>query len=319
MGALGRRLAGAGNRALRGLAARLAAPLALALLLAGCATGSPYSPRPAFSIDQDIEELHQEFAAATSIKEYYDSGPETVEQRNRFIAGRLTLYDLEYVRFLSRFRLTRAASSTALDAVAIGISSATTLFGGERTKELLGAVSTALSGTRSAYEKNFYDDQTASALVTQMNAERKTMLLPILQGSKASIADYPMTQAIVDLNAYQFAGTISGALAGVQRDAAAKDADATEMIDRFRAVAFAPDDSTGRIRRWIFPGLESTDSAGVARDSSGNPIAADPQRVAALRAELEKLGLGGIPIATFLASGDLADVRARAIADLQIP
>lgn len=298
---------------------RLAVLVVLGLAVAGCATGSPYSPRPAFSIDQDIEQLHTEFAAATSITAYYDGGPETVQRRNRFIAGRLTLYDLEYVRFLSRFRLTRAAAATALDMVTIGISSATTLFGGVRTKEVLGAISTALTGGRSAYEKNFYDDQTASALVTQMNAERKTALLPILQGTKADIGDYPMTQAIVDLNNYQFAGTISGALAGVQRDAAAKDASATAMIDRFRAVAFAPDDATDRIRRWIFPGLQSTDSAGVARDAGGNAIAADPQRVAALRAELQTLGLDGIPIATFLASGDLADVRARAIADLQIP
>ncbi|HYD37382.1 MAG TPA: hypothetical protein VEA60_07200, partial [Allosphingosinicella sp.] len=246
-------------------------------------------------------------------------GAETVERRNRFIAGRLTLYDLEYVRFLTRFRLTRAASATALDAVAIGISSATTLFGGERTKEVLGAVSTALTGGRAAYEKNFYDDQTASALVTQMNAERKVALLPILQGAKGSIADYPMTQAIVDLNNYQFAGTISGALAGVQRDAAAKDADATAMIDRFRTVSFAPDDNTDRIRRWIWPGLATTDPDGTVRDSAGNAIAANQERLAALRSELAKLGLDGIQIASFLRSADLADARAKAVAALQIP
>ena len=299
---------------------RLAAMLVLGFALAGCAsTGSPYTPRPAFSIDQDIEQLHAEFSAATSIKDYYEAGPETVQRRNKFIAGRLTLYDLEYVRFLSRFRLTRAASATALDTVAIGISSATTLFGGVRTKEVLGAISTALTGGRASYEKNFYDDQTASALVSQMNAERKVALLPILQGSKASIEDYPMTQAIVDLNTYQFAGSISGALAGVQRDAAAKDATATAAIDQFRAVTFAPDDSTARIRRWIFPGLATTDSSGVARDAAGNAIAADPQRIAALRAELAKLGLDTVPLATFFAGAGLADARASAIADLQIP
>jgi hypothetical protein len=301
-------------------AVRISAIIAAALSTTACATGGgSFGPRPVFAVDRDIAEMQESFDSATSIKDYYAAGAETAERRNKFIAGRLTLYDLEYIRFISQFRLSRATEATAFDAIALGISSATTLFGGVRTKEILGAASTALAGGRSAYEKNFYDEQTAGALISQMNAERKTALIAILAGAKSSLQDYPLTSAIADLTAYQYAGTLEGALAGIQRDAGVKDAKATAILDQYRAISFAPDDSTAKIRGWLWPGMATTDRSGVVRDAAGNPIAVNAERLTALRAEIAKLGLDGIPIATFLTSGDLKARRAQVISNLQIP
>lgn len=293
--------------------------LAMIVALGGCVTTTgAYAPRSAFPLDQDIAEFHTQFASASSVAAYYTQ-LETVDRRNSFIAGRLTLSNLEYIRFATGFGLTRAQESAAFDLVTLGLGLATTIAGGEHTKTVLGAITTAFAGTRTSYEKNFYDDKTASALVTQMNAERKVALIPILAGSKSSVADYPLTTAIVDLANYEFAGTIAGALQGVQRDAGVKDVKASAIIDQYRTVGFAPDDSTTRINAWLYPGLVRFDATGNAIDANGAVIPRQQNRVAALHAELKTLGLEGLPLGTFLVSAKFTAERSRALNDLKIP
>lgn len=292
--------------------------LLIAVLLSGCAVTRGYAPHSAYPISRDIAELHTRFQSASSITGYY-AGADTAARRNEFIAGRLTLSNLEYIQFIRQFRLSRAQEQAAFDITQLGLGVATTLVAGERAKTVLGTITTALTGARNAYEKNFYDDQTTAALVTQMNAERKVALIPILAGTKASIEDYPLTQAIVDLTEYQLAGTIDGALQAVQRDAGVKDARASAVIDQYRTVSFRPDDMTVRIKTWLFPGAVSFDATGTARDSAGAPVALDAGRYASLQVELKTLGLAGIALPNFLGKASLAADRAKAVETLNIP
>lgn len=289
------------------------------LLASGCATtGAPHAPETSFTARSDLDALKAKFASATSISDYY-SRPEAKERRDAFIAGRLVLYDLAYVDWVSRLRIGRAAESTILDTATLGVSQAITLFGGARTKEVLGAIGGAIAGTRSSYEKNFFDEAAAGAIAAQMNAERKAALVPIMAGTRASLEDYPLTAALADLTRYQFAGTLDGALAGIQRDAGLKEAEALERLDRYRSVAFAADDASDRLLAWVYPGLKSVDPDGVVRDPAGNPVEKNGERVAAVEAELAKMALDGLAIGTLLTSADLASVRARIVRNLQIP
>lgn len=293
--------------------------MAAALLVSGCASRPQFSPRPAFSVDEDIRQLHEEFDTAASIKGYYASGGDTLAKRDTFIAGRLALYDLEYLRFISRYRLSRAEQNTAFDAVALGIGVATTTVSGAGAKTVLGAVTTALTGLRTSYEKNFYDDKTAAALVAQMTAERKKALVPIIRGLRMSVEDYPITVAIVDLAAYQQAGTIDGALAGVQQDAVVKDAAASDQLARFRVSSYRPDDSSQRILRWLWPGFVQADKDGTFRDAAGQPISRNDANYNMLQQRLSSAGLSGLPIPALLGNAMLAEVRSNLIRDLSIP
>lgn len=302
-----------------GSAAVVLAALLAILFLGGCTTtGAPHSPETSFTARSDLDALKAKFASATSISDYY-SGPETRERRNAFIAGRLVLYDLAYVDWVSRFRFGRAAEATILDTATLGVSQAITLFGGARTKEVLGAIGGAIAGTRSSYEKNFFDQQAAGAVAAQMNAERKAALVPIMAGTRASVEDYPLTAALADLATYQYAGTIDGALTGIQREAGLKEAQAVERLRKYRSVAFAADDSSDRLLSWVYPGMRSVDSDGIVRDTAGNAVEKNDGRVAAVEAELAKLELDGLAIGTLLNSGDLAPVRAKIVQNLQIP
>lgn len=299
--------------------AMLLVAVLLGLLLAGCSTtGTPHAPETSFTARSDLDALKAQFASATSIADYY-SKPETRERRNAFIAGRLVLYDLAYVDWVSRFRFGRAAESTILDTATLGVSQAVTLFGGAGTKEVLGAIGAAIAGSRSSYEKNFFDERAAGAIAAQMNAERKAALVPIIAGTRAGIEDYPMTAALADLASYQFAGTIDGALAGIQRQAGIRETEALARLERYRSVAHAADDSSDRLLSWVYPGMASVDPDGIVRDSAGNAVEKNGERVAAIEAELGKLGLDGLAIGTLLSSGDLASIRAKIVQILQIP
>lgn len=297
---------------------RLFLPIIVATLLSGCAAQQLYAPRTAYPVDKDIIELHDHFLRSSSITGYY-AGANNVQRRNEFIAGRLTLYNLEYIEFIKRFRLSKAQEHAAFDLTQIGLGVATTLVAGERTKTILGSVSTALTGARSSYEKTFFDDQTTAALITQMNAERKVALIPILAGAKSSIDDYPLTQAIADLAEYQLAGSIDGALRGVQKDASAKDIKATALIDQYRTVSFRPDNSTARIKAWLWPGAVSFLADGTALDANGAVVALDAAHLAALQTQLDAQNLKGIALPNFLGKDTLAADRAKLVAALNIP
>jgi hypothetical protein len=301
---------------------RLLRPLAVPLLVAAlgaCANmTNAYAPKSSFSIAADIADFHDKFGTAASLKDYYAHLPETKEGRNEFIAARLTLYNLEYLQFISQFQLTRAQLDSAFDITTIGVNLATSLVGNAATKSILGAVAAGLGQSRTSLEKNFYNTETTSALISAMNAQRKVALVPIVTGMNNDPSQYPLSSAIVDLEAYQQAGTIQGALQAIQADAGVKDAAAQSKIDQYRHFAFQPDDSSERLRAWLFPGVKRY-ANGLPLDADGKPITAPKDRLTALHNNLAQQGLGGIEIEAFLDNGGLAAQRAEALKTLAIP
>jgi ribosomal protein L18 len=299
---------------------RIIVAILAGLTASACTTyGAPYAPQSSFTAQSDFDALKKEFASDTSITEYY-SEPETKQRRNEFIAGRLVLYDLAYTDWISRFRFGRAFESTILDTATLGITQAITIFGGARTKEVLGAIAASIKGTRSSYEKNFYDEQAAAAITAQMNAERKSALVPIMAGTKAEVDEYPLTAALIDLTNYQYAGTIDGALAGIHREAGIKETKAMAQLDQYRDGVFGADDFTTRLRKYVYPGMVSY-SDGKALDASGNAIDANPDKVKEVRAEIAKIepNLARLPWGVLLNLKELASLRARIVENLQIP
>ena len=292
----------------------------MAASLPGCSTfQSIEGPSPAFDIDSDIQQLDAQYGSATSIKAYYAAGPETVARRNEFITGRLTLINLKYLQYLQQFPLTTSTLNSAVDIAKLGVDLATVQVGGATAKSILGAVSAGLTGTRLSIESNFFDQKTAQTLVTAMNAQRKASLLPILAGTKADVTAYPLAQAVVDLNAYYYAGTLNGALEAVQADAGAKDATAQKALDAYRATAYAPDTVSQRIVKWLYPTGVSTGPTGAVLDSTGNPAAVNAANATALRNWFAANQLDGVPLAIFLNNASLAQSRTKAAQDLTIP
>lgn len=209
---------------------RFAVLFVSALALAGCgAITKPGAPDQSFDIDQDIQDLEDEFKNKNvTVTGFYADA--TANNRNRFISGRLTLINIQYIKFIRRFAVEKAQLDSAIDITTIGVGLAVTLVGGESVKAILGAVSTGLTGTKVIIDKNFFQEKTVPVLITAMNAERKEALVPILRGSRETLKVYSFEQALSDLHIYYQAGTFLGALQSIQKDSGVKEEIADDEI-----------------------------------------------------------------------------------------
>jgi hypothetical protein len=85
-------------------------------------------------------------------------------------------------------------------------------------------------------DKDLFYQKTMPAILAQMQARRAEMVAQITTGLGRSTTAYPLSQAIVDLGAYENAGSIPGAINGIVTDAGKKTADA-EMSVKFNRDA----------------------------------------------------------------------------------
>jgi len=229
------------------------------------------------------------------------------ELRNQFISQRLTLINIQYIKFIRRFAVDKAQLDTAADMLVIGLDLAGTLVGGAATKAIFAAISGGTSASRTSINKNFFHEKTVPVLVTAMNAERKEALIPIFVGIGKSIDEYPFARALADLHLYYQAGTFIGALQSIQKDAGVKEGKAAHRLAEFRETAFTDDVFAKRIINWIWP--------------NGIDGAVNTANVDALRAWIDRdeSGINDLPIQKFLDIKQLKEARQRAIKDLRIP
>jgi len=221
------------------------------------------------------------------------------EMRNQFISQRLTLMNIQYIKFIRRFAVEKAQLDTAADILIIGVNLAGTLVGAASTKGILAAISAGTAVSRTSINKNFFQEKTVPVLITAMNAERKKILFPILKGAGQSIDEYPFAQALSDLHIYYQAGTFIGALQTIQKDSGAKEDKADLDIAQFRDTKFQPDTPTGvRIEAWSELSTENNDN---------------------LVLWLRENGLGEVGHPAFFTAPVLEAARVQAIKGLKIP
>ncbi|MBI5774580.1 MAG: hypothetical protein HZA89_12655 [Verrucomicrobia bacterium] len=282
----------------------LALPLALAL--AGC--GTPGFPRQSYDEKKQIKALEEEFEPPKLISNYYTLTRNATEEekksgRNNIIGGRLALINLNYNQFVARFSVTKQSLDFGTEVTELGLNLATTAVGGAATKTILGAVSSGVTGSKLAVDKNFFFEKTVPVLVTSMNAQRKEALAPILTGMKQGTDDYPLAQALADLDNYYFAGTFLGALQAIQTDAGAKEKDAQLKIDSIR---FEEDEAALQLRAWLWP------------QGPDKPINED--NLKALRKKFEEFKFEKrVLIERFLEDAKYKQQRQRAVRELNVP
>ncbi len=207
-------------------------------LLTGCSTLGG-APEPSFDIQTDLKELSESFGNATSIKTYYAAQePQRKDARNKFIAGRLALIDLRYLDYVRTLTSSKQQfdSTTQIAAMTLGI--AGTLTGGVRAKSNLAAGVTALTGTNTIIDKNYFFDKSMDALVATMSAKRKEVLAGMLPQLLLPVDRYPLENAMADLVAYYEAGTLPGAIKAITTQATASEAKSQEKIRNYELAPF---------------------------------------------------------------------------------
>jgi hypothetical protein len=209
--------------------ARLAAAMFLALMLAGCATvRHGGAPEPAFNYEKDLQDLETLFAPAASIAAV-GANP-TDAARNSFMDGRIALYNIRYIRFVRDLGVDKQHLDAATDILILGLSVAGASTGALRAKTNLATAAAAVTGTKIAIDKHFYFDKTIQALVSTMNAQRKTIMVRMIDGRSKTVSEYPLLRVLDDLSDYELAGTLIGAINVLQADAADKEKNADEVL-----------------------------------------------------------------------------------------
>lgn len=279
--------------------------VAMAGLIAGCSTiryGG--APEPSFDVNKDLEQLAKQFEPADSISKFYNNKNPTVDDRNEFITGRITMMNIRYIQFVRQLTTDQQLLDTAAAMLVLGMNIAGASFAAAGTKTVLAAVSAGLTGSKEAIDKNYFFDKTIPALVGQMNADRKKALIPLLAGANTTtLKEYSFAQAVTDLHNYYFAGTFAGAIQSIQADAAIKESKADIDIDKLRKSTFSEDQPSVQLQKWLF-------------DADGNPRKENADK---LRAWMDSNGFKELAIQKLLDHPDLKEWRQKAIKELKVP
>lgn len=199
------------------------------LMLFGCSTiRNGGAPEPSFSYEKDLQDLEKLFSPAATIASMGTSP--TQESRNAFIDGRLALYNIRYVRFVRDLGVDKQHLDAATDIMLLALNLSSAATSAIRTKTNLALAAAGVTGGKVTIDKHFYFEKSIPALVSTMNAQRKLVLINIIQNRAKGIDEYPLTAALDDLSNYEMAGTLIGAITNLQADAAVKEKVAEEKL-----------------------------------------------------------------------------------------
>jgi hypothetical protein len=161
--------------------------------------------------------------------------------------------DLYFGQFQQDLFREGVGSGIATDWITLALAGAGAVAGNAGTKAALAAAAAGIIGAKAAFDKNVFFDKTMPALLAQMVALRKTVLVRIQAGLSQGIDRYPLTQALIDLEDYYNAGTIPGALTGIVEGAGATAKQADEEMKKVLVGRFTADVAGDALRRFWKP------------------------------------------------------------------
>lgn len=198
------------------------------VMLAGCAGLQQFPDRSDGPGAKKLDELDKEYAEAVD-RVYTKTGDEQIAERNKFIEQRIGIIDANFKAFVQELARGSVHADLLVQLAEVGVGGAGALVSGG-TSQILSAISGGLAGGKAAYDKAVLYDKTLTALVAQMAATRQTIAANILEQQQLALGAYPMWMARRDLDAYEFAGSIPGAIVSTADDAKKKSDQAEAKI-----------------------------------------------------------------------------------------
>ena len=201
----------------------------VAMLSMSCATRVKlYQPKPPISPGKYRAVVIKELSDPKLVDNYENLPQATPEdqakkvaRRNRILREYVWLIDQNYDQFEAHYYGAQAGVNWAGDVVNIGLTGVSSVTGTAHLKSVLSAIATGITGIKTSYEKNFFDQQTRSAIVQKMRALRaeQLALLEDEHHMKAGVWEYGLQSGINDVNRYYDAGTVIGALQSIAESA----------------------------------------------------------------------------------------------------
>lgn len=185
--------------------------------------------------------------------------------RNSIVLSAMGSIDVEYARFSSELTQEGQGVPFAATIASLSLSGAGTLAAAKATKTALAAVDTGLKGAHAAYDKSILSEKTIQFLQKQMRANRNRVRSSIIDKLQLDTAAYPLELALMDVNDYASAGTITAGLIGIDEQTsqvlALTEATRTEAIYPYAAddasalinsyIDRNPDDAPRTLKNWV--------------------------------------------------------------------
>lgn len=233
-------------------------PLITALiLLSGCASMSAY-PERATDPQGELTAMNRYLqpSAITKYDAQNDSERDGLSKRvwrNEVVNARVRATDLYFNAFQQKLFQEGVGLGIATDWMVLALNVGGSVAGGAASA--LSAASAGVVGAKAAFDKNVFFDKTMPALLANMMAKRKEVLVRIREGLIKDVDEYPLTLALNDLETYYNAGTIPGALVDIAETAGAvaKEADKklTVLLSKERTKEFPSPERQARVKQLL--------------------------------------------------------------------
>ncbi len=175
------------------------------------------------------------------------------QYRDMVVSVYLNAIDARYFEFRTALSNERRELGTGFDFAILGLTTAASVARNSIVNSLSAAAS-VMTGTRASIDRNFYFNETLPALFAAMEARRLRILTRITRNLNRPAEEYPLETAFTDLNAYEMAASLDGAIEEVtaqaseeRREAQQRYANAVQACDGEEDVT----DATAKIMGFV--------------------------------------------------------------------
>jgi hypothetical protein len=274
------------------------------VLLCSCRTlgGQPRSPFDQTQIDKRSSAFDKDRFdnCMTALQKKADDADQC---RNSLITDQLDVIDYVYNQFkVSVFKTSGLVDITG-DLLSGALSGASTITGGQQAKTVLSGIATVITGSKSSIDKNLFLQQSAHVLIGRMDALRIAALKPIRVGLLQPSTNYPVWQAVRDVQSYLSAGSLGAAITDIENNSGKAAADANEATQQQITEKYGADSNTYLLAAFWLP--------------DGHTV--NQKNQTALEQEMAALKVPStVHITDFLNTPTYAKERARAVTDLKL-
>lgn len=223
--------------------------LTMSLLLTGCMGRFERPPVPklvapsphpgSYTLNQYISDL-KAYDAAVSAGDA--SAADAKKIRNKIVYGVMAEVDYVFYDYETKLFLNQGTFNVGSDALQLGLSAAGTISNGARSKTILSALLSGVTGTSLSVDKNFFRQQTVQAISSSMEATRDRIKTTIIRQLDQDVTTYPFQAARADLIRYFFAGTLPAGLQQLHQQAATNAQDEKETLIKTQVRDITEDD-----------------------------------------------------------------------------
>lgn len=243
------------------------------------------APQPAsYSPGAYVKDL-QAYATAT--------GADQITLRNKMIYSIIAEIDYAFYNYETELFLKEGNFRVGADFVQLGLAAASTVSPAARTKTVLSALLSGVTGVNLSIDKNYFKQQTVQAITSSMEANRDRVKTGILQQLKLDNTAYPFPAARADLIHYFFAGTLNAGLQQLTQTAAANAQDQKTALDSAKAANFSAGDlnCVNNVNQAVAKAFAANDLGALTNflQAMGSTIKANPSQAEVLT-EFRALG-----------------------------